>query len=178
MSCQSCAVCLQFFVYFWELFRRTSLRLSSEIIWNIQAQRVFDNFMCRSHFLVQFRGHWFNCFLKSIRRSIPMTVAVKLTSTRRCMTCSFFRGVFCVLSRERSGCMRRGHCAAQWEVVRNPRAFSNAPHSWSYFVFHSQSTHSNFEFNGWNQFVRVTVATDAYGERDRTMHGVEWIMEY
>lgn len=56
--------------------------------------------MCRSHFLVAFLfvGTDFNCFLKSIRRSIPMTVAVKLTSTRRCMTCSFFVTFFISLS--------------------------------------------------------------------------------
>lgn len=54
-----------------------------------------DNSICRLHFsIVVFVGTDFNCFLKSIRRSIPMTVAVKLTSTRRCMTCSFFREVF------------------------------------------------------------------------------------
>lgn len=75
---------------------------------------VFADFMCRSHFLVAFLfvGTDFNCFLKSIRRSIPMTLAVKLTSTRRCMTCSFFVTFFISLSRERSGCVRRGHCAA------------------------------------------------------------------
>lgn len=61
---------------------------------------VFADSMCRSHFLVAFLfvGTDFNCFLKSIRRSIPMTVAVKLTSTRRCMTCSFFVTFFISLS--------------------------------------------------------------------------------
>lgn len=114
---------------------------------------VFADFMCRSHFLVAFLfvGTDFNCFLKSIRRSIPMTVAVKLTSTRRCMTCSFFVTFFMYLSRERSGCERRGHCAAQWEVRRDSSAFPSALHSWSYFGSHSARAHSNFEFYGWNQ---------------------------
>lgn len=100
--------------------------------------------MCRSHFLVAFVfvGTDFNCFLNSIRRSIPMTVAVKLTSTRRCMTCSFFVGFFVFIEREI--CLyARGHCGAV-------RGFA-AQHSWSYFGLHSRGTHSNFEFNGWNQ---------------------------
>lgn len=71
--------------------------------------------MCRSHFLVAFLfvGTDFNCFLKSIRRSIPMTVAVKLTSTRRCMTCSFFVTFFyAFIKREIWRCAPRSLCRA------------------------------------------------------------------
>lgn len=97
----------------WLVHRR--LRVEAHLRDSCTDRDVFADFMCRSHFLVAFVfvGTDFNCFLKSIRRSIPMTVAVKLTSTRRCMTCSFFVTFFMSLSRERSGCVRRGHCAAQ-----------------------------------------------------------------
>lgn len=103
------------FVELFEEHREADLTESKYLKDSFTKRDVFVDFMCRSHFLVAFVfvGTDFNCFLKSIRRSIPMTVAVKLTSTRRCMTCSFFVAFFVFIKRERSGCMRRGHCAAQ-----------------------------------------------------------------
>lgn len=88
-------------------------------------------------FIVRFVSTDFNCFLKSIRRSIPMTVSVKLTSTRRCMTCSFLVGFF-VFYQERDLAICAAVIVRQWEARRDPLVFPNAPLSWSYFGFHSQ----------------------------------------
>lgn len=117
-----CGFLSKSFSQFWELFgeHRAAAVSANNLKDSLTMRDVFDNFMCRWQFSAPFFvGTNFNCFLKSIRRSIPMTVAVKLTSTRRCMTCSFFGGFF-VFIEERSGRMRRGHCAAR------PLAFPNA----------------------------------------------------
>lgn len=98
-----------------------------------------------------------------------MTVAVKLTSTRRCMTCSFFVTFFMSLSRERSCCVRRGHCASV-RSLRDSSAFPNALHSWSYFGSDSARAHSNFEFNGLESIMdvwRLHIATGGGGEQTR-----------
>lgn len=145
--------------------------------------------MCRSHFLVAFVfvGTDFNCFLNSIRRSIPMTVAVKLTSTRRCMTCSFFVGFFVFIEREICLYARRSLCGAV-RGSRRPAVLSNAPLV-ILFRHPFTGTHSNFEFYGWNQlrmcdeWRRCSAAHRRYRARCNTPvkgsgNGVEWIMEY
>lgn len=157
---------------------------------------VFANFMYQSHFLVAFIfvGTDFNCFLKSIRRSIPMTVAVKLTRTRRCMTCSFFVTFFYVY-RERDLAV----CAAvivllseRFDETRQ-RFRTHSAHSWSYFGSHSANIHSNNEFYGRNQlllcddYILLPVAgvrgpgrpVRGFGERSRCggMNGL-WNINY
>lgn len=108
-----------------------------------------------SHFLVVlgFVSTDFNCFLKSIRRSIPMTVAVKLTSTRRCMTCSFFVAFF-VFYQERDLAVCAAVIVLRGERFAATRVFERATRDIISVSIHN--THSNFEFYGLNQFGRVT----------------------
>lgn len=132
-----------------------------------------------SHFfIVRSMSTDFNCFLKSIRRSIPMTVSVKLTSTRRCMTCSFLVGFF-VFYQERDLAICVAVIVRQWEARRDPLVSPNAPLSWSYFGFHSQ--HS-FKFwilrvesisNVWRWHIAAS-PTDIIRYLNDTVKGADW----
>lgn len=114
------------------------------------------DFMCRA--LFGRPALYFNCFLKSIRHSIPMTVSVKSTSTRRCMTCSFFVGFFVFIERE-IWRIRRSLC--RWEA-----AFPNT------LVILFQISFTEYSFKIW--ILRAESIMDVwrrgirYGYRERT----------
>lgn len=114
--------------------------------------------MCRWHFsVVLFMCTDFNCFLKSIRRSIPTTGAVKSTSTRRFMTCNFSLRFLRLSQRE------------IWPVAvicrREPTIRLNAHGSWSYLCSHSRDAHSNL--TGEIDFGRRVTTTHRYRWRGR-----------